>query len=207
MYMENSVCVNLKNKLTKSFVPRVGVRQGDNLSPNLFKILINDLPTKLNTNDDPVKLGDLSLSCLLYADDLVLFSETESGLQKCMNKLSDYCDKYCLTANLKKTKIIVFCKYNSKSVQTFMYKTHVIEQETSYKYLGIVFSSSGTFTNCQLDLYKRALKAYFKLLKSFGNIKPSVHTLIHLFDHTIKPILLHACEIWGTMNIYRCKFY
>ena len=63
-----------------------------------------------------------------------------------------------------------------------------------------MFSSSGTFTNCQLDLYKRALKAYFKLLKSFGNIKPSVHTLIHLFDHTIKPILLYACEIWGTIN-------
>lgn len=53
MYMENSVSVNLQNKLTKSFVPRVGVRQGDNLSPNLFKILINDLPTIFNTNTTP----------------------------------------------------------------------------------------------------------------------------------------------------------
>lgn len=114
--------------------------------------------------------------------------------------MSDYCDKYCLTVNLKKTKIVVFCKNSSKSVQTFLYKNHVIERETTYKYLGIVFSSSGTFTNCLHDLYKRALKAYFKLFKSFGNIKPSVHTLIHLFDHTIKPILLYACEIWGTIN-------
>lgn len=71
---------------------------------------------------------------------------------------------------------------------------------SSYKYLGIVFASSGSFTCCQFDLYKRALKAYFKLVKCFGNIKPKIHTLIHLYDHTVKPVLLYACEIWGTIN-------
>lgn len=91
--MENLVSVKLQNKLTKSFVPRVGVRQGDTLSPNLFKTLINNLLTIFNTKDNPVKLRDLSLSCLLYANDLVRFQETESGRQKYINKLSDYCVK------------------------------------------------------------------------------------------------------------------
>ena len=85
-------------------------------------------------------------------------------------------------------------------MQNFFYKNEIIEQESSYKYLGIIFSSSGSFTNCQNDLYKRALKAYFKLVKCFGNIKPKIHTLLHLYDHTVKPVLLYACEIWGTIN-------
>ena len=29
---------------------------------------------------------------------------------------------------------------------------------------------------------------------------------MHVFDHTIKPILLHGCEIWGTFNTFSAKF-
>jgi uncharacterized membrane protein YcfT len=25
---------------------------------------------------------------------------------------------------------------------------------------------------------------------------------MHVFDHTIKPILLYGCEIWGTFNAF-----
>ena len=69
-----------------------------------------------------------------------------------------------------------------------------------YKYLGILFSSSGTFSHCQNDLYKRALRANFKSQKCLGDIKPNINTLLHLFDHTVKPILTYGCEIWGTLN-------
>jgi hypothetical protein len=29
---------------------------------------------------------------------------------------------------------------------------------------------------------------------------------MHVFDHTIKPILLYGCEIWGTFNTFSAKF-
>ena len=42
------------------------------------------------------------------------------------------------------------------------------------------------------------IKAVFKLKSFFGELSPNVNTSLHIFDHTIKPILLYGCEIgWG----------
>ena len=46
----------------------------------------------------------------------------------------------------------------------------------------------------------RATKASFKLSTFFGQLHQRVDTILHLFDHTIKPILLYCSEIWGTVN-------
>ena len=44
MHRENDLHVRIHDTLMGIFAPKLGVRQGDNLSPNLFKISINDLP-------------------------------------------------------------------------------------------------------------------------------------------------------------------
>ena len=44
---------------------------------------------------------------------------------------------------------------------------------------------------------KRGLKVYFKLKKCFEHHKPKVKTILHVFDHTVKPVLLYGSEIWG----------
>ena len=200
MYDDNHLHIKLQSKLTKTFVQNVGVRQGDNLSPNLFKLYINDLASCFDTDDDQIILDQMSLSCLMYADDLVLLSTSATGLQKCIRKLETYSDSYGLNVNLKKTNIIVFSKSGKMSDETFKYKDIEIKHVNTYKYLGIIFSASGTFSFCQEDLYKRALKAHFKLRKSFEDLHDNVDTILHIFDHTIKPILLYSSEIWGTIN-------
>jgi hypothetical protein len=45
MYSYSTSCVKINDKLTEFFATKLGVKQGDNLSPNLFKIFINDLPS------------------------------------------------------------------------------------------------------------------------------------------------------------------
>jgi hypothetical protein len=44
MYSYSTSCVKINDKLTEFFATKLGVKQGDNLNPNLFKIFINDLP-------------------------------------------------------------------------------------------------------------------------------------------------------------------
>ena len=110
MYLNNKVYVRVENKLAEAVTPHIGVRQGDNLSPNMFKIFINDLVHVFNRDDDPVKLHNQYLSCLLYADDLILMSSSMQGLQGCLNKLHKYCSLNGLTVDMQKTRIVIFSK-------------------------------------------------------------------------------------------------
>ena len=58
MYSYSTSCVKINDKLTEFFATKLGVKQGDNLSPNLFKIFINDLPSYLSNTKDPVILDN-----------------------------------------------------------------------------------------------------------------------------------------------------
>ena len=85
MYANIDLCVKTNPIYTTGKIQSFwGVRQGDNLTPNLFKIFINDLPTIFNANCKPVELEKYSFNCLMYADDVILLSEIADGLQNCL---------------------------------------------------------------------------------------------------------------------------
>ena len=69
MYEANCIHVKVEDKLTDKVIQEIGLRQGDNLSPNLFKLYINDLPDCFDFTDDQVTLDNMPLMCLMYADD------------------------------------------------------------------------------------------------------------------------------------------
>ena len=54
-----------------------------------------------NDADIFLKQG-VPINALMYADDLILISESKEGLQKQINKLSECCDKWKLEVNVKK---------------------------------------------------------------------------------------------------------
>lgn len=201
MYKNDRLCVRVDNKITDFFSSNVGVRQGDVLSPNLFKFFINDLPQTIEDTCECIKLNNNTVPCLLYADDLVLFSDTKQGLQKQLNTLYGYCNDWCIDINVKKTKIIIFNKTGRLISEEFNIGSNKIECIKSYKYLGIIFNNTGKFNEAKKNLYDKGLKASFKLYKSIKSASPSLKTLLHIFDHTIKPIVLYGSEIWGMINI------
>ena len=63
-----------------------------------------------------------------------------------------------------------------------------------------MFSNSGSFTEAIKELYQKGLKAYFKFRKCFEHHEPKIKTLLHVFDHTIKPVLLYGSEIWDIFS-------
>ena len=207
MYSVSRSCIKLNNELTETFPIKLGVKQGDNLSPNLFKIFINDLPNYFSCiTDGIVQLGEKNIHCLLYADDVVLLSKSSTGLQQRLHCLEQFCKEWCLDVNISKTKILIFNKAGRHLKENFTLATKPLECVTSYKYLGIHFTASGAFSLAQDELYKKATKALFKLQKEFLSLNPSVKTALHVFDHTIKPIILYGSEIWGAVNTTTARF-
>ena len=66
----------------------------------MFKICINNLQEYfVSISDDCVQLGDKSLRCLMYADDLVLLSKSSNGLQQKLNCLENFFNDWCFHVN------------------------------------------------------------------------------------------------------------
>ena len=200
MYENNEICVKFEDQITDFFMPNVGVKQGDNLSSTLFNIYVNNLASQFNNTRDPVTIGNSKISCLLYADDLVLLSETPIGLQNSLNIVSNYCQLWKLEINHEKSKILIFELKKSKCQHTFCIENTILERVYQYKYLGIVFSYTGNQTQAKEDLYLRSQKAYFKLRKPLGvdYIKPKLY--LDIFDKTVVPILTYGSEVWTGFN-------
>ena len=149
--------VKIDGLLSSPFKSNVGVKQGCVLSPILFNIFLSDLPDIFSYECDPIKLHDTDINCLMFADDLVLISESAKGLQACLNKLQQYCDTWCLTININKTKIIIFNKGGRQILRyKFIIYDTCIDIVNQYCYLGIIFSSNGNLKNACNALYDKA---------------------------------------------------
>ena len=210
LYKDIKSKISTNEGCTDFFECTIGVRQGENLSPFLFSIFLNDLDHFLRTKGVSGVSCDydlheinifLKLIILLYTDDTVIFSESEVGLQYALNTFDEYCKNWQLTVNTIKTKIIIFnSRGPPKPTTKFTMRGAEIEIIKEYKYLGIYFSQSGAFASAKKHIAEQANKAVFSLLKNIKHLSLPFDLQIDLFEKTIKPILLYGCEIWGVGN-------
>ena len=132
----------------------------------------------------------------MFADDLILISDSAVGLQNCLSKLDAYCKKWRLTVNTEKTKILIFNKGGKKIKKyKFFINGNDLDIVQSYCYLGITFSASGTFKLAIENLHDKAKKALFKLKQH--NLRDNVQVGIKLFNALISPILRYGSEVWA----------
>lgn len=99
MLYEDSVSkVRFGGVLSESFEIGVGVHQGSTLSPLLFAVVIEEIAKECRLGD-PWEL--------LFADDLVLTSETREGVEEMLRKWFLAFKAHGLTINMSKTKLLV----------------------------------------------------------------------------------------------------
>ena len=143
----------------------------------------------------------------MYADDIIIMSKTENGLQSALNSLGNYCHKWKFQVNFEKSKVMVFQKKRkeSHSYNFSLLNTH-ISVAKEYKYLGIYVADSGKL---MFDhLISKAAKAMFAIRKRISNIELLPKIQIYLFKTFAMPIILYASEVWGSCMIGpRCKSF
>ena len=172
MYNKSNCSIKLNKDLcNKPFSYNRGVRQRCVLSPILFNLFINDIPKILESksviNSFVLPNGE-KLSCLMYADDLIMLLQTATGLQKCLDVLSEFCSKWGLSVNLNKTKTMVFQKKNKEANKyTFKYNDEVVETVSHYTYLGMKIFGSGDFTKGTDVFSNKAKNALAALRKNY----------------------------------------
>jgi hypothetical protein len=211
MYANAKSCIMVNEVASDFFVTNTGVRQGENLSPLLFALFLNDLKESLNdqmNNLDTiveksqlVGLDDNFIFCklflLLYADDTIIYSETAEGLQQGLNNIKQYCDKWKLKLNAGKCKVVVFSNGKIRNKPTLFIGKEKLDVVFDFPYLGIKLNYNNRFREAQKDLAQRASRAMFSLLRRCHRLCLPLDVVIELFDKTILPILTYACEVWG----------
>ena len=223
-YCINGKCLKLLQNLYKNiksrikthdgvsaFFPcRIGVRQGENLSPFLFAIFLNDLEWYFRQNNisglscefnDEDLYMFIKIFILMYADDTVIFSHSQNDLQIALDTFENYCKEWRLTDNVAKTKIMVISRGRISRTMKFHYNNSELEIANAYKYLGIYLARSGSFNQAKKHIAEQANKALFSLLRKIRNLNLPYDLQIDLFNKTVKPILLYGSEIWGFGNI------
>ena len=196
MYKCCESAVKIENKFSDFFRIERGVKQGDSLSPTLFNCFINDLHSVFDSTCDPVCLDTRKINTLSFADDLVILSESAKGLQLALKKLENYCRKWQLTVNIKKTKILIFGG-PSQSNDKFFYKNEFLCEVKEFNFLGNIIDQKGKFKRSFQELSKKGLKAVFSLKKYMADFKHiPVNLSCKLFDALIRPIILYNSEVW-----------
>ena len=165
---------------------------------NGFIIFINDIVNGIaSDNISTFTLNQIQIFKLLFADDTVLFAESPDDVQILLDGLKAYCDKWNISVNTEKTKVVVFKSGNRRSNVELYFDNILLEQVTSFTYLGVTLSSNGNFFQTQKALAEQANKAFYSLNELFDKVHLNITEKIKLFDSMILPILNYGCEVWG----------
>ena len=108
MYDDHKVYVRVSGGLLQPILTTIGLKQGCGISPILFNLFIDNVTSIFDHTCDPVSLCGEDLSCLLWADDLVLLSKSPEGLQNSINKTHEFYTSLGLQMNTSKTNVLVF---------------------------------------------------------------------------------------------------
>lgn len=200
MYENTEYCVKLKNGYTRAISSNLGLKQGCPLSPMLFNLFIDDIDNIFDDTCDPILIQGDNISHFLYADDLVILSLSKEGLQRGIDKASEFAKTKHLTINVKKTKTMTFNLAGRFICESFTLDGKNLEQVHSFCYLGFDIKCSGIVKYAMNTLNDKGKKALRPLLNAIARFNIPAKTAIGLFHTYISPILLYNVENWSTLS-------
>ena len=167
-----------------------GIPQGSVIGPLLFVIFINDLPEVVSDNS----------TVKLFADDTKLYStrglaKDNTGLQEDLYCISSWAEKWQLSFNEKKCKVMSIGRKNPH----LRYKLKLddissIPEAEQEKDLGVMFDSRLQFSNHVDTVTAKANRLLGLLKRTFSNLEEK--GLVQLYKSIIRPSLEYCTSVW-----------
>ena len=186
--------VILDGKSSQEYLVNAGVPQRSILGLTLFLLYINDLP------------DDVVCNIAIYADDtlyskcdqashlwqqLELASELESDLRDTV----DWGRKWLVDHNAGKTQLVSFDQSKNTGAIDVKMDGSVLEEKTSFKMLGLTFSSKFDWGSYIVSIAKTASKKIGALIRSMKFLSPEV--TLYLYKSTNLPCMEYCSHIWA----------
>jgi len=199
LFSLTSAAVSWEGERTDFFNVHVGVRQGCPMSPLLFSLFINDVVEEL---EGGVKVGEVKIKALLYADDIVLVSDSVTGLQLNINHFARYCERWSLRVNLSKSKVMVFRRGGRISrLERWKYEGEVLETVNEYRFLGVTLSSKLSFASHlrrKIVEAKHGVNSLWKTILIKEQVPLSAKYEIYL--SIFRSLTCYGSQVWGVYS-------
>ena len=184
----------LDGRSSQEYPVSAGVPQGSILGPALFLLYINDLPDGVICGID------------IYADDTTLYSgcdqasdlwqqlELASELESDLWGTVDWGGKWLVDFNAGKTQLVSYDQSNKNGSLDVKMDGSVLEEKSSFKMLGLTFSSKLDWSSYIVSIAETASKKVGALIHSMKFLSPEV--ALYLYKSTIHPCMGYCCNVW-----------
>ena len=198
---DRKLTVSVGEQTSNSINMEAGTPQGSVLSPLLYIILVNDIPSVAKS----AMIGQ-------FADDIALWSNAYTlpaclhRLQAAVNVVEGWCRRWRIKLNGTKSNLLIFTNTrekpsNDSSLQLF---NEIIRPTTNAKYLGVEFDSKLKFDQHMNTLEQKASSRLnvFKLLVKNG-VDNGV--LIRLYKTYVRPLFEYGSISFLPANTQRLQ--
>jgi hypothetical protein len=167
---------------------RRGIFQGDSLSPLLFIMALNPLSHNLRKQNLGYQMearnkDSPKVSHLLYMDDLKLYAPNEDHLKRQVHLVAEFTQDICMDFGLDKCAKITLKKgkpVHSQDLEVQNYTIQNLNNEESYKYLGIEESNEIHHKNMKIKIKNEYIHRVKKILKTQLNNKNIISAITAL---------------------------
>ena len=187
----------LDGKSSQEYPANAGVPHGSILGPTLFLLYINNLP------------DDVICNIAIYDDDTTLYSkcdqasdqwqqlELASELESDLRDTADWSRKWIVDFIAGKTQLVSFDWSKNTGAIDVKKDGSVLEEKSSFKTLGLTFSSKLDWGSYIASIAKTASKKTGALICFVKFVSPEVATIQPCMESTIQTCIEYCFHVWA----------
>ena len=197
LYSDDCVDCEINGKTTRPIFLRRGLRQGCALSPILFALYIMDVGNDINISQLGFEVGNVCVSGLLFADDLVVLARSASSLKTLLGLVKQGFDRLKLAINVEKSQVVSPANNAWEVEDDEGNVVLALDQVDLYKYLGTW--TYGSMYRTAVEKQKLCVKTAHKYKSCCIHVSKMgpdiVDVVLCTWSNVAIPAILTGCEM------------
>ena len=160
----------------------------------LFGLYTEELAVRVNKCNKGIRVGERKVNILLYADDIVVLSESSEDLQQALNVVTEYGNDFSVSFSDDKSKVLIINGDEHEGDNGWMLDGKSIKRTKEYKYLGMWINEEGSKKEIREKVFKA--RQWSGRLASVARMRGNKYEIVRNVWKTIAvPSLMRGLDV------------